>query len=125
MKYVPLLMLAFCLLVVAPALAKRSPPAKVAPVKSGEVEYRVPHDKMGCVEAWDIRSDQLIWRKQVYVVRFDLELERDVQDVFITSVEVQKGKLLVKNERESAYHVELETLQVTAAKGPLVEQVKK
>lgn len=119
------LSLCVCLLFIAPAFAKRSPPAKVEPVKAAEVEYRVPHNQMGCVEAWDIRTGHLIWRKQVYVVRYDVDLERDVQDVFITSVEVEPGKLRIKNERESAYRLDLETLQVTAVKGPLVEKVKK
>ena len=118
-----LLLLAFAF--TSPAFAKRSAPAQVAPVKAADVEYRVPHDKLGCVEAWDVRSDQMLWRKQVYVVRYDVELERDIQDVFITSVAVQNGKLLVKNEHASEYLLDLETLQVEATKGPLVETTKR
>lgn len=119
------LSLLLCCLFVAPVFAKRSPPAKVEPVKSAEIEYRVPHGQMGCVEAWDIRTGLMIWRKQVYVVRYDVDLEKDVQDVFITSVEVQKGKLLVKNERASEFELDLDTLEAQAIKGSLVEKVKR
>ena len=125
MNKIAALSLLLCCLFVAPALAKRSPPAKVEPVKSADAEYRVPHDQMGCVEAWDVRTGLLIWRKQVYVVRYDVDLEKDVQDVFITSVEVQKGKLLVKNERASEFELDLDTLQAQATKGSLVEKAKR
>ena len=118
-----LLLLCFCL--TSPVFAKRSPPIEVKPVLAAEVEYRVPHDKMGCVEAWDVCTKLMIWRKQVYVVKYDVDLEKDVQDVFITSVEVQKGKLLIKNERQSEFELDLTTLQATATKGSLLEQVNR
>lgn len=116
--------LLLCLTFTSVAFAKRSPPVKVEPVSAAEVEYRVPHDKMGCVEAWNIRTQKMIWRKQVYVVKYDVDLEQDVQDVFITAVEVQKGKLLIKNERQSELELNLTTLQVTAIKGSLLEETK-
>ncbi len=125
MTKVAMLTIVFCLFLTAPVFAKRSPPVKVEPVRVAEVEYRVPHDQMGCVEAWDVRTNQLIWRKQVYVVKYDVDLEKDVQDVFITAVELQKGKLLLKNERQSEYELDLETLQAKATKGSLLEQKKR
>lgn len=74
---------------------------------------------MGCVEAW--QGKQLIWRRQIYVVKYDLDLEGDVQDVFITTME-RKGKtLIVKNERDSEYHLDLESLEVKVTKGSLIE----
>lgn len=123
----PISLLALALLVVLPtfAWAKRSPPEKVAPVKAAGVEYRVNHDQMGCVEAWDTASQQLVWRKQIYVVRYDVDLERDVQDVFITSVSVKGEKLLIKNERGSEYELDLAKLQVAVVKGKLIESVKR
>ncbi len=114
-----------CLFATPAAFAKRSPPVKVDPVRQGAVEYRVPHDQMGCVEAWDVSTDRLIWRKQVYVVRYDVVLEKDVQDVFITLVTPTKGTLVIKNENHSEYVLDLDTLQVTVTKGKLVEHVKR
>jgi hypothetical protein len=124
MKQIALLLL-LSLCFISPAFAKRSPPVKVEPVLAADVEYHVPHDKMGCVEAWDVRTKLMIWRKQVYVVKYDVDLEKDVQDIFITSVEVQKGKLLIKNERQSEYELDLMTLQAKATKGSLLEQTQR
>ena len=101
------------------AYGKRAAPKSVSPVISGKIEYRAPRDHMGCVEAW--QGKQLIWRRQIYVVKYDLDLEGDVQDVFITTME-RKGKtLIVKNERDSEYHLDLESLEVKVTKGSLIE----
>ncbi len=102
-------------------LAKRSAPAKVVPATSGQIEYRAPHRQMGCVEAWDTHRKKLIWRRQIYVVKYTMDLERDVQDVFIKTMKLQDDALLVKNERESEYKLDLNTLQVKVLKGALVE----
>ena len=44
---------------------------------------------MGCVEAWDKKSNEMIWRRQIYVVKYTVGLERDVQDVFITTLKLK------------------------------------
>jgi len=103
------------------AFAKRIPPKEVAPVKSGDIEYRVDHGHMGCVEAWDVKHNELIWRRQIYVVKYTIGLERDVQDVFIQSIKLKDSTLIVKNERDSEYQLDLHSLQVTVLKGSLVE----
>ena len=122
MKNLPLIALVFCLVATPVVFAKRSPPVRVTAVRQDTVEYRVPHENMGCVEAWDIASNNMIWRKQIYVVRYDVELEKDVQDIYITSVTAEKGKIVIKNERNSEYSLDLETLQATVIKGTLVER---
>ncbi len=106
------------------ALAKRSPPVKVAPLKAGEIEYRVNHDQMGCVEAWDVAHQEMLWRRQIYVVRFLPDLERDVQDIYIRSIELRDGHLIVKNERGSEYQLSLDSLAVKVVKGALVEATR-
>ena len=106
------------------AFGKRSAPEVVAPLRQGEVEFRVPHTQMGCVEAWDIKREQLIWRRQVYVVKYNVSLERDVQDVFIQSVELKSNTLVVKSERKSEYQLDLDSLDVKVIKGTLVERWK-
>jgi hypothetical protein len=123
MKYRVVLVLALSLLFASAAFAKRSPPEKVEPIRAGGIEYRVPHNHMGCVESWDTARDELVWRRQVYAVRYDVELERDVQDVFIVSVEMRDKKLVVKNERSSEYQLDPNSLEVKVVKGALVEGV--
>ena len=101
-------------LLLAPAvIAKRAPPADVKPALSKGVEDRAPQDKMGFVEAWDKAAGKMLWEKRVYEVQIDPALERDVQHVFITKLEVDAGKLLVSNERNEHYTVDLKTQAVT------------
>jgi hypothetical protein len=101
--------------------AKRAAPSKVPPVTVGKIEYRAPTSQMGCVEAWDTGSDEMIWRRQIYVVKYTVGLERDVQDVFITALGLKDKTLVVSNERKSEYELDLDTLQVKVLKGGLVE----
>lgn len=124
MKRVAVLMLALCLLSASAAYAKRGAPEKVPPVRVGMIEIRVPHAQLGCVEAWDAQRDELLWRRQIYVVKYTAGLERDVQDVFIKSVELSGRALIVKNERMSEYHLDLDSLEIKVLKGSLVEKVK-
>jgi hypothetical protein len=124
MRNVLLIALVWSFFVVSPAWAKRGAPKPVAAVKAEGIEYRVPHEHMGCVEAWDTEHNELLWRRQIYVVKFTPGLERDVQDVFIVSVEVTDEGLRVKNERQSEYALDLKTLAITTKSGALVEQQK-
>lgn len=121
MKKLACLVMVVFLLSASMAVAKRTPPPMVTAVKSGDLEYRAPSNQMGCVEAWDADKDELIWRRQIYVVKYRVGLERDVQDVFIRSMQAKDGKLLVTNERRSEYELDLESLEVTVVKGALVE----
>ncbi len=121
MKTSVLMAFAFVVCMVSVAFAKRSAPAKVESLRADTLEFRVPHEQMGCVEAWDTTSNKLVWRRQVYVVKYQVDLERDVQDVFITAVAREGKTLQVKNERMSEYQLDLETLQVKVIKGSLVE----
>lgn len=124
MKTIAILLLALFLVTASDAFAKRSAPKIVAPVGSGDTEFRAPHSQMGCVEAWDVKRDELIWRRQIYVVKYTVGLERDVQDAFIESVELKGKTLIVKNERKSEYQLDLDSLAVIVVKGSLVESVK-
>lgn len=101
--------------------AKRSAPRKVRPVTVGKIEYRAPTSQMGIVEAWDSDSGELIWRRQIYVVKYKVGLERDIQDVFITSLRHKDKTLVVTNEGNSIYELNLDTLQIKVLKGALVE----
>jgi hypothetical protein len=124
MKRIVILLAALAVLAASATLAKRSAPAEVTPITSGQIEYRVPHSQMGCVEAWDTKRNELIWRRQIYVVKYTIGLERDVQDVFIKIIELKDNTLIVKNERESEYELALESLQIEVLKGSLVENSK-
>ena len=71
---------------------------------------------MGFVVATDARSRKELWRERIYTVRVNPELERDVQDVFITSLAVENGTLIITNERGDTYALDLATRKVTKRK---------
>ena len=104
--------------------AKRIAPKKVTPVVRNGIEYRAPATQMGCVEAWDTKTKQLIWRKQIYVVKYTIGLERCVQDVYIKSLRFEDGSLIIANEIGYEYRLDSETLNVEVLKGKLVLERK-
>jgi len=122
MKKIIVLSTIFVLLSGSMVHAKRNAPEDVPSIDRSKVEYRAPHAQMGCVEAWQGKT--LIWRRQIYVVKYTVGLERDVQDVFIKTIELKGNVLVVTNERKSEYEVDLETLEVKVLKGALIEKRK-
>ena len=109
-------LLALCIFLlcgIAPGLAKRSSPVDVAPVVIRGVEYSAPHDAMGFVVAKDHNSGKELWRVRIYEVRVNPALERDVQDIFITSLAEKGGALLITNERGEKYALDLQSRKVT------------
>ncbi|HEY2081163.1 MAG TPA: hypothetical protein VGI88_00135 [Verrucomicrobiae bacterium] len=89
--------------------AKRGRAPAVPPVEIGGIEYRAPNtvDTKGCIEAWDTRTDTLLWRKKVYHTLWIPFEEEDVQWVFIKSMTVgpSGNELIVVNEAGDAYTV--------------------
>ena len=109
-------LLAVCIFLIgtiAPGLAKRSAPVAVAPVVIQGVEYSAPHDAMAFVVAKGVSSGKELWRVRIYEVRVDAALERDVQDVFITSLAAKDNSLLITNERGEKFTLDLKTRKVT------------
>ncbi len=102
---------AMSLLWPAPAYAKRKAPDPVPPVVWQGVEYRAPLDvaHMGCVQAFDLSSGRKLWETKVYHVWINPLLEEDVQWVFVSGLQVQDGKLLVRNEHGRSYILNLKT----------------
>lgn len=95
-------------------LAKRAGPAKVEPLTSGGVRYIAPNDngRRGYIQAWDVTNNKLLWELTIYRNLIDPALEEDVQWVFIKKMSLAHGKLIVVDERERAYSVDLKTRAV-------------
>lgn len=108
-----LLVVAMLVLLAPAAFAKRVEPVEVKPVVHDGIEYRAPHEKMGVVEAWDKATGKMVWEKTVYTVEIDPNLEKDVQDVFITKLKIDNGRLIVTNEHNDRYSIDLKTQEVT------------
>lgn len=109
------MMIALC---VSVAFAERSEPAKVPPVTHQGIEYRAPHEKMGVVEAWSKATGKMLWEKKVYAINYDPNMEKDVQDIFITRLEIKDDRLIVTNESQARYSIDLKTQEVKKLDGP-------
>jgi outer membrane protein assembly factor BamB len=97
--------------------AKRGAPKDVPPVTQNGVVYSAPHDQMGCVVAKDEKTGKQLWSKQVYTVKYDPNLEKDVQDCFISELRFADGKLIVSNERGGQFELDPATQAVKVLKG--------
>ncbi len=85
--------------------AKRMAPNPVEPIYFEGIRYEV--SDMGVVLAWDEKNNQELWKNTIYNVSYNSTIEKDVQDVWITKLEVVNGFLLVTNERDAIYKVDL------------------
>ena len=88
--------------------ANRLDPITVSPLRYRGIEYRAPHwnGKMGFIEAYDVNTGKKLWGKQVYKVIYEPMLETDVQDIFITSLKIDGGSLIVENEKGDRYRLD-------------------
>jgi len=97
------------------AEAKRKAPKPVQPIVHNGIRYVAVHwghrvgkrQNGGHVQAWDVKTNTCLWTRQAYTTRYKPGLERDVQDVFITSMKVVDGKLVVTNERGKTFKMDL------------------
>src|SRR6476660_7646023 len=95
--------------------AKRLPPAKVDPVIYEGIRYIAPNDdgRRGYIEAWDVRSNKKLWELTIFSNGIDPNLEEDVQWVFIKTIIIQDGGLMVTSERGKTYQVDVNTKAIT------------
>jgi hypothetical protein len=104
---------------VSPASAKRAPPAAVPAVVHEGRRYEAPHfinpcgQNGGCVVARDDATGAQLWALKVYCTKYDSQLETDVQEVFITSLAVEGGRLGVTDEKSRHFAVDLGTRAVS------------
>lgn len=90
--------------------AKRLAPDPVEPIHFEGIRYEV--SGMGVVLAWDEKNNQELWKNTIYKVSYVPNLETDAQDIWITNLEVANGVLLVTNEGNATYKVDLKTGKV-------------
>jgi hypothetical protein len=96
---------------------KRKGPKPLTPLKINGVRYTEIRDARsrgydqpgGIVAAIDEKTGNELWSVLVYQTQYDKKEESDVQDVFITSIEVSPDgmSLLVTNERKRRFSINL------------------
>jgi hypothetical protein len=94
---------------------KRVAPAKVEPVIYQGVRYIAPNDdgRHAYIEARDVQTDKKLWDLTIFTNQIDPTLEEDVQWVFIKTLSIRDGALIVTSERDKIYRVDLKTKDVT------------
>ena len=121
-----LIFVAVALILPGLAVAKRAAPAKVESVTHQGIRYIAPNDDghRTYIEAWGVHADKKLWDLTIFTNRIDPKLERDVQWVFIRTLSVRDGVLIVTSERGKIYRVDLMTKAVTQSERPDTEPVK-
>jgi hypothetical protein len=94
--------------------AKRAEPAIVTPITYKNIKISAPNtvEDMGFIEARDIKSEKLLWKKKIYSVWIIPFIETDVQWVFITELKIETDKLIISNEKGHKYSLNLKTLKL-------------
>ncbi len=95
-----------------PCMAKRAAPQKVTPVIYEGIRYEAPIDQMGFVIAFDNTTGKKLWGKRIYKVWFNFWLEKDVQTISITDLRIENQKLIIRNEKDEYYSLDLKTKEV-------------
>ena len=85
---------------------------KIAPPKSEFLIYKnikfvAPNTvkEMGYVQAWDVKANKKVWEKKVYSVFINPFVVDDIQWVFIISLSVEDGKLVVVDEKGREFNL--------------------
>ncbi len=96
--------------------AKRGMPKDVQPLIHNNIEYSAPlydkdfEDSVGCIGfiiAKDLSNDSVIWKKKIYRISYDMNLETDVQDCYIDSLVLKCDNLFIHNENGSVFMLNL------------------
>src|SRR5215471_5976296 len=76
--------------------AKRVPPPEVKPIEKDGIQYTAhfeplndDHQARAFVQASDLKTNKGLWQTTVYKITYNPKLERDVQDVYISSMEMK------------------------------------
>lgn len=106
------------------ASAKRTPAPKIEPIVYKGVRYVVPNDKgtVGYVEARDPATGKKFWRKTIFRKCLIPLLEHDVQWVFIKRMWRDDNRLILIDERNRNYALDLKTRKVQRLKQAMPRQ---
>jgi hypothetical protein len=106
------------------AYAKRGPAPVVPPLTVNGVRYSVLGGQVGkepvsavVLRAVDMHSGHVIWEATLYEIKLNPPLETDVQDVYVTSMQVVNDVLEVANEAGDTIKVDLATGKVIEGDG--------
>ncbi len=101
--------------------AKRGPAPEVKSAFYIDKEIRVANDSrpgnLGFIHVYMKGTNKLIFSKQIYFVIYNFMLERDVQDVYIKTLEIKGDSIVVENEIGYLYSFNMNTYELQVLKG--------
>jgi hypothetical protein len=100
--------------------SKRAPAKVVTPITIGDIKYSASLNE---IVATTVSNNTMIWKKKIYDIIYELDLEQDVQDVFIDSIALVDSNLIVRNELGAFYFINLSTKEIipNASKTKVIE----
>ncbi len=101
------------------ASAKRDGAPKVPAVRAAGIRFEQTRlsrkeadgaQRLGYLAAYKGETDELLWRVRVYDIRYNPDLEDDVQDVFFTAMTLSPDghQIFVDNEVGGRYAVDID-----------------
>ena len=67
------------------------------------------------VEAWDVETGEMLWKEEIYVIRYKKTLEHDVQDILIKKLSVEGSDLVIENESQDVFRLDRTTRIMSSA----------
>jgi hypothetical protein len=92
--------------------AKRIAPKKVESISYKNIEYSVNHSDIGSILIID-KNSNTTRNIKIYNIEYDKDLEKDVQDIFIKNLKISNNYLLITNESNKVFRMDLSTYQIT------------
>ena len=86
---------------------KRLAPKEVKSVILNNIKYTAPTDKMGFIVAKNAQTDSVLWQKRIYKIDYNNNLEIDVQDDFIDSLQIRSDSLIIHTEHKKRFSLKL------------------
>jgi hypothetical protein len=105
------MLFSFC--TIAQTTHKRIAPPIVKPVTYGDLILTAPSGKMGYIVATDSSGNEE-WSVRIYKVHYDVFIEKDVQNTYINDIELRGDNLLIRDEDNRHYILDLKTRNVTS-----------
>jgi hypothetical protein len=101
----------------APLFAKRAYIKYPDKITIDNIEYKASYEmgnlvQKAYIEARNIETEEIIWKKKIYQIMLNPVLEQDVQWIMITDVKEKNGQLIISNEKKDIFSLDLKTLEV-------------
>lgn len=104
-----------CLLtIVSAAWSKRGRAPVVGPLIYENLKYIAPNDDgvREYIEVWDLQAKKKVWEQTIYTNSIQPGLEKDVQWVFIKKITIDRGNLLITDEHDRRFLLDLKTRRI-------------